>query len=163
MKKEVKAMEENDARSVTLPFIGKRLKGMGMDVQKQGRTYCVDLSKDKTLVVGLEGGLLAVSVMMPARWDNVEELLFMANLTMASTVLTKVFLRPEGEKMNIWFTTEGFCSTSGKFDEVFCSLFKKMMKTVRCFINLSIDIEEMRKDEEMEELMMRQTQRQLPS
>ena len=97
MKKEVKAMVENGARSVALPFIGKRLKGMGMDAQKQSGSYRVALGKDKTLVVGMECGSLVVSVMLPARWGKVEELLFMANLTMASTVLTKVFLRPAVE------------------------------------------------------------------
>lgn len=163
MKKEVKAEGENAARSVTLPFIGKRLKGMGMDAIKQSGAYCVAVGKDKTLIVGMECGLLAVSVMMPAPWDNVEELLFMANLTMASTVLTKVFVRPEGEKMNLWFSAEGICRTRGEFDDVFGALFKKMMKAARCFMDLSIDIDEMRKDEAIEELVMMQAQKQQPS
>lgn len=113
--------KKNGSKSVTLSFIGKRLKGMGMNDQKQGGAYCVNLGKDKTLVVGLQSRLLAVSVIMPARLGNVKELLFMANLTMASTVLTKVFLRPEGEKMNIWFSAEGLCRTRAEFDDVFGS------------------------------------------
>lgn len=100
---------------------------------------------------------------MSADWDAVEEHLFFASLTIVSTTLTKVFLIPEDDEMNIWFSSESFCKTRGEFEEVFEALFKQLMKSVRTFADIRDRVAEAMQAESMAAFMMHQAENQQPS
>ena len=139
---------------MTLPFIGRSLKSMGMEAQRDGNAYYVDLGHDTCLVIGFRRGRISVAV---------EELLFFASLTMASTTLTKVFLLPEDEEMNIWFSAESFCKTRGEFEEVFDALFKQLMKSVRTFVDIRDNISETMQAQSLAAFVAGQAENQQPS
>lgn len=163
MRTAVKTTIAPELKRMTLPFIGRSLKSMGLEAKKDGNAYYVDLGHDSCLVIGFRRGRISVAVVMPADWDAVEELLFFASLTMASTTLTKVFLLPEDEEMNIWFSAESFCKTRGEFEVVFDALFKQLMKSVRTFVNIRDNVAEVIQTESMGAFMMHQTENQQPS
>ena len=150
-------------KSTTLPFIGRCLKSMGMEATKDGDSYYVDLGFESKLVIGFRRGRISGAVVMPAGWDEIDELLFLASMTMASTTLTKVFLCPEGEEMYIWFSSECFCKTRGEFEGIFDALFKQLMKSVRKFVEIRDSLVEMMEAESMAKFMMSQVVNQQPS
>lgn len=163
MRTTVKTTAAPELKRMTLPFIGKSLKSMGMEAQRDGNAYYVDLGHDSCLVIGFRRGRISVAVVMPADWDVVEELLFFASLTMASTTLTKVFLLPEDEDMNIWFSAESFCKTRGEFEEVFDALFKQLMKSVRTFVDIRDNISETMQAQSLAAFVAGQAENQQPS
>ena len=150
-------------KSTTVPFIGRCLKSMGMNATRDGDSYYVDLGYDSNLVIGFRRGRISVAVVMPAGWEELEEQLLLASMTMASTLLTKVFLSPEGEEMNIWFSAESLSKTRGEFEGVFDALFKQLMKSVRTFVEIRERIAEGMQACSMATLMMNQTENQQPS
>lgn len=150
-------------KSTTLPFIGRCLKSMGMEATKDGDSYYVDLGFESKLVIGFRRGRISVAVVMPVGWDEIDEQLFLASMTMASTTLTKVFLCPEGEEMYIWFSSECFCKTRGEFEGIFDALFKQLMKSVRKFVEIRDSLVEMMEAESMAKFMMSQVVNQQPS
>lgn len=145
---------------MTLPFIGRSLKGMGMEATRTGDSYYVDLGNDSRLIIGFRRGRISVAVEMPAAWDAVEELLFLASLTMARTTLTKVFLNPKDEKVNIWFSAESLCKKQGEFVAVFDTLFKEIMKSVRTFVGIRNYIMDAKEKEAMAEIKSSRTRNQ---
>ena len=163
MRTAVKTTTAPELKRMTLPFIGKSLKSMGMEAQRDGNAYYVDLGHDSCLVIGFRRGRISVAVVMPADWDAVEELLFFASLTMASTTLTKVFLCPEGEEMYIWFSAECFCKTCGEFEGIFDALFKQLMKSVRRFVEIRDSVAEAMQAESIAAFMMHHAETQQPS
>ena len=150
-------------KSTTVPFIGRCLKSMGMNATRDGDFYYVDLGYDSNLVIGFRRGRISVAVVMPAGWEEMEEQLLLASMTMASTLLTKVFLSPEGEEMNIWFSAESLCKTRGEFEGVFDTLFKQLMKSVRTFVEIRERIAEGMQACSMATLMMSEMENQPPS
>lgn len=150
-------------KSTTLPFIGRCLKSMGMETTREGDSYYVDLGFESNLVIGFRRGRISVAVVMPAGWDEIDEQLFLASMTMASTTLTKVFLCPEGEEMYIWFSAECFCKTRGEFEAIFNALFKQLMKSVRRFVEIRDSVAEAMQAESMAAFMMHQAESQQPS
>lgn len=163
MRTAVKTTTAPELKRMTLPFIGKSLKSMGMEAQRDGNAYYVDLGHDSCLVIGFRRGRISVAVVMPADWDAVEELLFFASLTMASTTLTKVFLCPEGEEMYIWFSAECFCKTRGEFEGIFDAMFKQLMKSVRRFVEIRDSVAEAMQAESIAAFMMHHAETQQPS
>lgn len=150
-------------KSTTLPFIGRCLKSMGMEATRDGDSYYVDLGFESNLVIGFRRGRISVAVVMPAGWDEIDEQLFLASMTMASTTLTKVFLCPEGEEMYIWFSAECFCKTRGEFEGIFDALFKQLMKSVRGFVEIRDSVAEAMQAESIAAFMMHQAETQQPS
>ena len=163
MRTAVKATMDPALKSTTLPFIGRCLKSMGMEATRDGDSYYVDLGFESNLVIGFRRGRISVAVVMPAGWDEIDEQLFLASMTMASTTLTKVFLCPEGEEMNIWFSAESLCKTRGEFESVFDALFKQLMKSVRRFVEIRDSVAEAMQAESMAAFMMHQAENQQPS
>ena len=150
-------------KSATLPFIGRCLKGMGMEATRDGDSYYVDLGFDSNLVIGFRRGRISVAVVMPTGWDVIDEQLFLASMTMASTTLTKVFLCPEGDEMYIWFSAECFCKTRGEFEAIFDALFKQLMKSVRRFVEIRDSVAEAMQAESIAAFMVHQAENQQPS
>lgn len=150
-------------KSATLPFIGRCLKSMGMEATRDGDSYYVDLGFESNLVIGFRRGRISVAVVMPAGWDEIDEQLFLASMTMSSTTLTKVFLCPEGEGMYIWFSAECFCKTRGEFEAIFDALFKQLMKSVRRFVEIRDSVAVAMQAESMAAFMMHQAENQQPS
>ena len=150
-------------KSATLPFIGRCLKSMGMEATRDGDSYYVDLGFESNLVIGFRRGRISVAVVMPAGWDEIDEQLFLASMTMASTTLTKVFLCPEGEEMYIWFSAECFCKTRGEFEAIFDALFKQLMKSLRRFVEIRDSVAEAMQAESIAAFMVHQAENQQPS
>lgn len=163
MRTAVKTTTAPELKRMTLPFIDRSLKSMGMNARRDGDAFYVDLGHDSCLVIGFRRGRISVAVVMPADWDAVEELLFYASLTMASTTLTKVFLLPDDNEINIWFSAESFCKTRGEFEEVFDALFQQLMKSVRRFAEIRDRVAEAMQAESMAAFMMYQAETQQPS
>ena len=150
-------------KSTTLPFIGRCLKSMGMEATRDGDSYYVDLGFESNLVIGFRRGRISVAVVMPAGWDEIDEQLFLASMTMASTTLTTVFLCPEGEEMYIWLSSECFCKTRGEFEGIFDALFKQLMKSVRRFVEIRDSVAEAMQAESIAAFMVHQAENQQPS
>ena len=150
-------------KSTTLPFIGRCLKSMGMEATRDGDSYYVDLGFESKLVIGFRRGSISVAVVMPTGWDEIDEQLFLASMTMASTTLTKVFLCPEGEEMYIWFSAECFCKTCGEFEGIFDALFKQLMKSVRRFVEIRDSVERVKQAESIAAFMVNQEANLSPS
>ena len=163
MRTAVNTKVDPNLKSATLPFIGRCLKGMGMEATRDGDSYYVDLGFESNLVIGFRRGQISVAVVMPAGWDEIDEQLFLASMTMASTTLTKVFLCPEGEEMYIWFSAECFCKTRGDFEGIFDALFKQLMKSVRRFVEIRDNVEEKMQAESIAAFMMHQVENQQPN
>ena len=163
MRTAVNTTVDTGLKSATLPFIGRCLKSMGMEATRDGDSYYVDLGFDSNLVIGFRRGRISVAVAMPAGWDEIDEQLFLASMTMACTTLTKVFLCPEGEEMFIWFSAEYFCKTRREFENVFDTLFKQLMKSVRKFVEIRDSLAEAMQAESMVKYMMSQAENQQPS
>ena len=158
-----KTTMDPNRKNATLPFIGRYLKSMGMTATREGDSYYVDLGFKSNLVIGFRRGRISVAVVMPAGWDEIDEQLFLASMTMASTTLTKVFLCPEGEEMYIWFSAECFCKTRGEFEAIFDALFKQLLKSVRRFVEIRDSVAEAMQAESMAAFMMHQAENQQPS
>ncbi len=163
MKAMTKTTVDSSLKNATLPFIGKCLKNMGIDAKKNGNSFYVDLGYEGSRVIGFRRGRISVAVVMPAQWEEVEKLLFLASLTMARTTLTKVFLDPEEEEMNIWFSVESLCRKRGEFEEVFDTLFKQLIKSVRLFVDIRDSIMDTMQAESMAALLASQVENQQPS
>ena len=136
MNKNVNRKRDTSRKNATLSFIGFFLKRIGWDAKLKGNSYYVNLGCDSNLVIGFWDGRLSVAVVIRANWEDVDELLVFASLTMTRTTLTKIFLHPENEEMNIWFCSESYCKTRGEFKRVFDGLFKLLMESVRTFIEI---------------------------
>lgn len=163
MRTAVKTTTSPELKRMTLPFIGRSLKSMGMEAQRDGDAYYLDLGHDSCLVIRFRRGRITVAVVMPAEWGAAQELLFFASLTMASTTLTKVYLLPEDEEMNIWFSAESFCKTRGEFEDVFDALLKQLMKSVRTFVDIRDNILETMQAQSLAALVAGKAESQQPS
>lgn len=156
MRTEVNTTMDSALKSITLPFIGRCLKRMGMEAQRDGDSYFADLGFKSKLAIGFRSGRISVAVVMPADSDEIDEQLFLASMTMASTTLTKVFLNPDGDEMYIWFSAECFCKTRGEFEGVFDALFKQLMKSVRRFVEIRDSIARVKQAESIAAFMVHQ-------
>lgn len=163
MRTEVNTTMESALKGITLPFIGRCLKRMGIEAQRDGDSYYVDLGFKSKLAIGFRSGRISVAVVMPADSDEIDEQLFLASMTMASTMLTKVFLNPDGDEMYIWFSAECFCKTRGEFEGVFDALFKQLMKSVRRFVKIRDSVERVKQAESIAEFMVNQEANLSPS
>lgn len=163
MRTEVKATMDSALKGITLPFIGRCLKRMGMEAQRDGDSYYADLGLKSKLAIGFHSGRISVAVVMPADSDEIDEQLFLASMTMASTTLTKVFLNPDGDEMYIWFSAEYFCKTRGEFEIVFDALFKQLMKSVRRFVEIRDSIARVKQAESIAAFMVNQEANVSPS
>lgn len=163
MRTEVKATMDSALKGITLPFIGRCLKRMGMEVQRDGDSYYTDLGFKSKLAIGFRSGQISVAVVMPADSDEIDEQLFLASMTMASTMLTKVFLNPDGDEMYIWFSAECFCKTRGEFEGVFDALFRHLMKSVRRFVEIRDSVDRVTQAESIAAFMVNKEANQSPS
>lgn len=163
MRTEVKATMDSALKGITLPFIGRCLKRMGMEVQRDGDSYYADLGFKSKLAIGFRSGRISVAVVLPADSDEIDEQLFLASMTMASTTLTKVILNPDGDEMYIWFSAECFCRTRGEFEGVFDALFKQLMKSVRRFVDIRDSIARVKRAESSAAFMVNQEANLSPS
>lgn len=163
MNKNANMKRGTSRKNATLSFIGVFLKRIGWDAKLRGNSYYVSLGCDSNLVIGFWNGRLSVAVVIRANWEDVDELLVFASLTMTRTTLTKVFLHPEDEEMNIWFCSESYCKTRGEFIGVFDGLFKLLMESVRTFIEIRNTITAPIQVETMSSIMASRIGKQRPS
>ena len=163
MRSEVNTTMDSALKGITLPFIGRCLKRMGMKAQRDGDSYYVDLGFKSKLAIRFRSGWISVAVVMSADSDEIDEQLFLASMTMASTMLTKVFLNPDGDEMYIWFSAECFCKTRGEFEGVFDALFKQLMKSVRRFVEIRDSVERVKQAESIAAFMVNQEANLSPS
>ena len=163
MKTMTKKVVDPNSKSVTLPFIGRSLKSMGMDATRNGDAYYVDLGFNSNLVIGYRRGKISVAVAMPTVKEEIEEHFVIASAVMVRTMLTKVFLVPEGDEMIMWFSAESFCKVRGEFEVIFDALYKILMKSVRTFVEIRESVTEDMQALSMASLMLGQSENQKPS
>ena len=163
MKTMMKKAVDPNSKSVTLPFIGRSLKSMGMDAKRDGDAYYVDLGFNSNLVIGYRRGKISVAVAMPAHKEEIEEHFVIASAVMVRTMLTKVFLTPEGDEMIIWFSAESFCKIRGEFEVIFDALYRLLMKSVRMFVEIRESIADDMQALSMATLMLGTSENQKPS
>lgn len=149
--------------TLTLPFIGKYLKASGLDVKRDGNAYYADLAQEKDLLVGLKKGKLSVAVALPVNEEETETVSMLADITMASTMMTKVFLVPEEDEMNMWFAVETFCKTRGQFEEIFDPTLKILLGAVRTYAKIREEVEKAMQIETMTDYLMSRTSEVQPS
>ena len=152
-----------NSKSVTLPFIGRSLKSMGMDATRNGDAYYVDLGFNSNLVIGYRRGKISVAVAMPTDKEEIEEHFVIARAVMVRTMLTKVFLVPEEDEMIMWFSVESFCKVRGEFAVIFDALYKILMKSVRTFVEIRKSVTEDMQALSMASLMLGQSENHKPS
>ena len=152
-----------NSKSVTLPFIGRSLKSMGMDATRNGDAYYVDLGFNSNLVIGYRRGKISVAVAMPTDKEEIEEHFVIARAVMVRTMLTKVFLVPEEDEMIMWFSVESFCKVRGEFEVIFDAHYKILMKSVRTFVEIRKSVTEDMQALSMASLMLGQSENHKPS
>lgn len=163
MKTMTKKVVDPSSRSVTLPFIGRSLKSIGMDAIRNGDAYYVDLGFNSNLVIGYRRGKISVAVAMPTDKEEIEEHFVIASAVMVRAMLTKVFLAPEGNEMIIWFSAESFCKVRGEFEVIFDALYKILMKSVRTFVEIRESVTESMQALSMATMMLGQSENQKAS
>ena len=165
MKTMTKKVVGPNSKSVTLPFIGRSLKSMGMDATLNGDAYYVDLGFNSNLVIGYRRGKISVAVAMPTDKEEIEEhfVIAIASAVMVRTMLTKVFLVPEGDEMIMWFSVESICKVRGEFEVIFDALYKILMKSVRTFVEIRESVTEDMQALSIASLMLGQSENQKPS
>ena len=129
-------------KRMTLPFIGKSLKSMGIKAQRNGNAYYVDLGHNSCLVIGVQHRSISAAVIMPANREETRDLHIYASLTMAKSSRAMVFLLPKGGHINILFSAKSICDSRGEFKDVFDTLFIQLMKSVRTFVDIRYNISE---------------------
>ena len=100
---------------------------------------------------------------MPAHKEEIEEHFVIASAVMVRTMLTKVFLTPEGDEMIIWFSAESFCKIRGEFEVIFDALYRLLMKSVRMFVEIRESIADDMQALSMATLMLGTSENQKPS
>lgn len=163
MKTMTKKLVDPNTMSVTLPFIGRSLKSMGMDATRNGDAYYVDLGFNSNLVIGYRRGKISVAVAMPTDKEEIKEHFMIAIAVMVRTMLTKVFLVPEEDEMIMWFSVESFCKVRGEFEVIFDALYKILMKSVRTFVEIRESVTEDMQALSIASLMLGQSENQKPS
>lgn len=139
---------------ITLPFIGKYLKASGLDAKRDRDAYYANLVQEKDLLIGLKKGTLTVAVALPVNEEEIENVSMLADITMASTMMTKVFLVPGEDGMSMWFAVETFCKTRRQFEEIFDPILNLLLKSVRTFIGIRDEVEEAKQVEAMTDYLM---------
>ena len=72
-----------------------------------------------------------IAVALSINEEDTDIVSILANITMAKTEMVKIYLEPEGDKTNLWFSIEAFCNTEEEFKDMFPSVFKSLVDTVR--------------------------------
>lgn len=140
MSNEIRKPAGPDVRRITLPYIGRYLKEAGLDATRREKSFFVDLGFESGLMVGLNEGALSVAVTIPTDEEHADMALAQANLTMASTTMTKVFLQTEEDDMSMWFAVESFCRTRSEFDKIIEQMLNMLLNSVKMYFSFKEEL-----------------------
>ncbi len=134
-------VKDPSQKKVTLPFIGRHLRDSGFEATREGTVYYVDIAQESDMIIGFENNRLSVEVAMPINEEEFDAVAILSNITMAATTLTKIFLIPEEDETNLWFSVETICKTRGQFEEAIDIMLKQLLESVRKFIEIREELE----------------------
>ena len=155
--------DDSTLKRVTLPYIGRVLKDSGIELKRDGKAYYASLAQERDMIVGLQNSKLTVAVALPVNEEEIDNVRMLADLTMASTMMTKVFLTSGDDGMNMWFAIDTFCKTRGQFEEIFGLTFKQLLQSVRKYISIRNEIEKEMQAEAMVSYLMERQPKGQPS
>ena len=89
MRMEVKATMDSALKGITLPFIGRCLKRMGIEAHRDGDSYFADLGFKSKLAIGFRSGRISVAVVMPAGSSVSIQLVKVAAVPLMSRAATR--------------------------------------------------------------------------
>lgn len=163
MKKDAQAVGDRGNSRVTLSFIGKYLKNSGIDFRRDGDAFYADIAQEGDFLIGLKKGKLTIALALFVNEEEEETASMLAGLTMARTMMTKIFLSPGEEGMNIWFVVDAFCKTRYQFEEVFEPAFTQIHKSMDTYLKLRGGFVDMVRKEALANFLMEQTSNAKPS
>jgi hypothetical protein len=126
-----KAIDAAMRSNVGFTFIEKYLKESGLEVMRDKDIFYTCLAQNRDCIIGMKNGKLKIAVALSINEEDTDIVSILANITMAKTEMVKIYLEPEGDKTNLWFSIEAFCNTEEEFKDMFPSVFKSLVDTVR--------------------------------
>lgn len=152
-------------KRATIPYIERYLKKSGLNVQRDDKSLFVNLGCNLGFNVCFQKSKLSIAVALPVCEDEAEETIIIANITMAYTMMTKVFLLhdDDNEDLNLWFSVESFCKTRSEFERDFDTSFKLLLDSVKTYSKIRKEIMEAKEAEAIINLMMGHSEKGQPS
>lgn len=143
-------------KRVTLAYIARYLSDAGLDIRRDDHSVFINLGCSTGPSVRLSKGVLSVSIAMSADIEEIGNLPIMASMTMARTVMTKIFSFAEDDHLSVCFVVEFSCKTRKQFEELFAISFKQLQESVRTYFDIRDSILESREQEALAEFLMKQ-------
>lgn len=143
-------------KMVTLAYIAKYLSDAGLDIRREDHSVFINLGCNTGPSVRLSKGVLSVSIAMSADIEEIGNLPIMASMTMARTVMTKIFSFAEEDHLGVCFVVEFFCKTRKQFEELFEISFKQLQESVRIYFEIRDKVQESREQKALAEFLMQQ-------
>lgn len=143
-------------KRVTLAYIARYLSDAGLDIRRDDHSVFINLGCNTGPSVRLSKGVLSVSIAMSADIEEIGNLPIMASMTMARTVMTKIFSFTEEDHLSVCFVVEFSCKTRKQFEELFAISFKQLQESVRTYFDIRDSILESREQEALAEFLMKQ-------
>lgn len=164
MREVVNNPADDRMKRATIPYIERYLKKSGLNVQRDNKSLFVNFGYNLGFHVCFQKSKLSIAVALPVCEDEAEETIIIANITMAYTMMTKVFLlHDDNEDLNLWFTVESFCKTRSEFERDFDSSFKLLLNSVKTYIKIRKEIMEAKEAKTIINLIMEHNDKGQPS
>lgn len=120
-------------KPLSLDYIEARLNDLGLAVKRANESIHVELGYDYGISLSYQDQRLYASVLMPAGWGSMGS--FYQALRLASDFCQiDGKLCPDGKEIDVIFTTDARCSSRAQFEKVLFFLFKKLLNSVRKYI-----------------------------
>ena len=131
-------------KPLSLDYMEARLNNLGLAAEKKNESIRVELGYGYGISLSYQDQRLYASVMMPAGWGSRES--FNQAIRQASEYCqSKGRLCSDGDEMDIQFSTGSKCASCAQFENVFAKLFKKLLDSVRKYIEFREELENNKK------------------
>ena len=131
-------------KPLSLDYMEARLNNLGLAAEKKNESIRVELGYGYGISLSYQDQRLYASVMMPAGWGSMES--FNQALRQASDYYRiDGRLCPDGDEMDVQFSTGSKCASCAQFENVFAMLIKKLLDSVRKYIEFREELQNNKK------------------
>lgn len=150
-------------KKLTLPYIGRFFKKEGFNVRRDKGSLFIDLDQEHGFRIGLEKNVFSISFALPTHDDNTNDIMFLADTTMAVTNMAKIFLTPNGDSTDLLFSVESICTTRQAFESIINRTLSSLMDTVKTYFEIRKEAESAARQEAISKFMMAHCRQLQPS
>ena len=131
-------------KPLSLDYIEACLNNLGLSAKKANDSIRVELGYGYGICLSYQDQCLYASVIMPAGWGSMDS--YSHALRQASDYCQITGrLCQDGDEMNVQFSTDSNCASCAQFENVFAKLFKKLLDSVRKYIEFREELENNKK------------------